>query len=129
MQGNELGKMIASTIVQGQHAESLSSVKEQLESNVTPRNDSSILLLPLKADGSEDVQSVPLITGPGVLAHMECRVSQSTEVGDHTVVFAEVLNLDEVDTTSAIEMQPGQGNKKDVALLYYNGKFASVADP
>jgi flavin reductase (DIM6/NTAB) family NADH-FMN oxidoreductase RutF len=67
---------------------------------------------------------VPLITGRGILAHLECRVVRSIEVGDHTVLFAEVLDV--AKETTIPENGVSEEASKDLALLYYDRKYAPI---
>ena len=131
MSGTRWGKTIASTMVQSQHGNALSHAKLQLELDPQSAPHSSIENKPLHSSNhlegeSSVVHLVPLITGPGVLAQMECKVTKSIDIGDHTVLFAEVLDLTEA---MAQDQQFGAKRVPDydrVALLYYDGDYAAA---
>jgi flavin reductase (DIM6/NTAB) family NADH-FMN oxidoreductase RutF len=58
------------------------------------------------------VLGVPLL--PGVLAHMECAVTKTFEVGDHAVLVGEVR-----------EAWCGQGKP----LVYFNSSYQNIEEP
>jgi flavin reductase (DIM6/NTAB) family NADH-FMN oxidoreductase RutF len=66
----------------------------------------------------------PLITGAGILAHLECKVARSVEIGDHTVIFAEVMHIDKQPSTTEGKLE--EDASKELALLYYDKKYAPI---
>ena len=60
----------------------------------------------------ESTLGAPLI--PGCLAHIECRLVESHDAGDHTILIAEVQ-----DAYVAEENKP---------LLFFRGKYGQLAD-
>jgi flavin reductase (DIM6/NTAB) family NADH-FMN oxidoreductase RutF len=134
IRGNELGRDIASIVAEGKHGEGLGHIKKHLE-NHPGSTRSTADTAPLQSlqnqqdslAGSNDAagaHNVPLITGDGVLAHLECRVVRSVEVGDHTVLFAEVLDI--AKETSIPKNKLSEEASKELALLYYDRKYAPI---
>jgi flavin reductase (DIM6/NTAB) family NADH-FMN oxidoreductase RutF len=131
MSGTRWGKSIASTMVESQHGDALSRVRLELELDPQSAPHSNIENKPLQSSKhsegeSSNIHLVPLITGPGILAQMECKVTKSIDIGDHTVLFAEVLDLTE---TMAQDQKTGANhlpNHDRVALLYYEGDYAAA---
>jgi flavin reductase (DIM6/NTAB) family NADH-FMN oxidoreductase RutF len=130
MSGTRWGKMIASTMVQNQHGNALIQAKYQLELDQGVAPYSNIANRPLQSleHDSSNTHPVPLITGPGVLAQMECKVTRSIDIGDHTVLFAEVLDLTNSTTKTGEAETNNLPNHDKAALLYYDGEYAAIGE-
>jgi flavin reductase (DIM6/NTAB) family NADH-FMN oxidoreductase RutF len=119
LRANTWGKDIAKSVLERRHSAALQYLAGSYEKSIITQ------VANAQMERKQGVHA-PLIRGQAVLADLECVVDQKAEVGDHAVIFAQVLK-----TTQNEELQRISGDGKDFvpeecALVYHDGDYASV---
>lgn len=91
----------------------LSSKQRQVSDYFAQKNPSSREDEVSEFPYSNGLTGAPILDG--IIAFVECRLSQSYSAGDHTIFVAEVVNAQQVS-----ELQP---------LLFYRGSYPGLPEP
>lgn len=127
IRGDNWGELVARSIIEKGHSTALKYIRTHFahlnandQSQVPP---SSVRMLPLDSFGDQfNDHDVPLIYGKGILANLDCKVAKTVEIGDHTVVFAEVSNVYEHVPRTQTDIE-GEREAQDCGLTYNDGDY------
>jgi flavin reductase (DIM6/NTAB) family NADH-FMN oxidoreductase RutF len=115
---NAWGKDIAKSVLERRHSAALEYLAGSSKHAVTEVTNKQL-------ENKEGIHA-PLIRGQAVLADLECEVYQKAEVGDHAVIFAQVLKTTQNKTLQRIAGDGKDFVPEECALVYHDGDYASV---